>query len=80
MHSKCRASFLLHENYHSLNILFEYLTTLSCFNNSESGMFFLSLQVNMEFQRSDAMLMEILQDRKTITGFLDAVFGFLRRK
>lgn len=34
----------------------------------------------MEFQRSDAMLMEILQERKTITGFLDAVFGFLRRK
>ncbi|KAH8405300.1 hypothetical protein KR222_003156 [Zaprionus bogoriensis] len=33
----------------------------------------------MDFQRSDAMLMEILQDRKTITGFLDAVFGFLRR-
>ncbi|KAH8303021.1 hypothetical protein KR044_013317 [Drosophila immigrans] len=33
----------------------------------------------MEFQRSDAMLMEILQERKTITGFLDAVFGFLKR-
>ncbi|KAL7733899.1 hypothetical protein ACLKA6_011608 [Drosophila palustris] len=33
----------------------------------------------MEFQRCDAMLMEILQERKTITGFLDAVFGFLRR-
>lgn len=43
-------------------------------------MVLLSLLVNMEFQRSDAMLMEILQDRKTITGFLDAVFGFLRRK
>lgn len=25
------------------------------------------------------MLMEILQDRKTITGFLDSIFGFLRR-
>ncbi|KAH8369478.1 hypothetical protein KR009_012092 [Drosophila setifemur] len=34
----------------------------------------------MDFQRNDAMLMEILQDRKTITGFLDSVFGFLRRK
>ncbi|XP_020813036.1 nudC domain-containing protein 3 [Drosophila serrata] len=33
----------------------------------------------MEFQRNDAMLMEILQDRKTITGFLDSIFGFLRR-
>ncbi|KAH8292170.1 hypothetical protein KR054_006630 [Drosophila jambulina] len=33
----------------------------------------------MESQRNDAMLMEILQDRKTITGFLDSVFGFLRR-
>lgn len=33
----------------------------------------------MEFHRSDAMLMEILQERKTVTGFLDAVFGFLRR-
>ncbi|KAH8264416.1 hypothetical protein KR038_008335 [Drosophila bunnanda] len=33
----------------------------------------------MECQRSDAMLMEILQDRKTITGFLDSIFGFLRR-
>ncbi|KAH8351070.1 hypothetical protein KR084_002584 [Drosophila pseudotakahashii] len=33
----------------------------------------------MEYQRNDAMLMEILQDRKTITGFLDSVFGFLRR-
>ncbi|KAH8371243.1 hypothetical protein KR093_006711 [Drosophila rubida] len=33
----------------------------------------------MEFQRSDAMLMEILQERKSITGFLDAVFGFLKR-
>ncbi|XP_034480819.1 nudC domain-containing protein 3 [Drosophila innubila] len=33
----------------------------------------------MEIQRSDAMLMEILQERKTITGFLDAVFGFLKR-
>ncbi|XP_030570936.1 nudC domain-containing protein 3 [Drosophila novamexicana] len=33
----------------------------------------------MDFQRSDAMLMEILQERKTITGFLDAIFGFLRR-
>lgn len=43
-------------------------------------MVLLSLLINMEFQRSDAMLMEILQDRKTITGFLDAVFGFLRRK
>ncbi|XP_067642755.1 nudC domain-containing protein 3 [Eurosta solidaginis] len=33
----------------------------------------------MENLRSDAMLMEILQERKSITGFLDAVFGFLRR-
>ncbi|XP_034665951.1 nudC domain-containing protein 3 [Drosophila subobscura] len=33
----------------------------------------------MEFQRNDAMLMEILQDRKTIVGFLDSIFGFLRR-
>ncbi|EDW95814.1 nudC domain-containing protein 3 [Drosophila yakuba] len=33
----------------------------------------------MDFQRNDAMLMEILQDRKTITGFLDSIFGFLRR-
>ncbi|ALC44283.1 CG31251 [Drosophila busckii] len=33
----------------------------------------------MDYQRSDAMLMEILQERKTITGFLDAIFGFLRR-
>ncbi|EDW34204.1 GL21703 [Drosophila persimilis] len=33
----------------------------------------------MEFQRSDAMLMEILQGRKTIVGFLDSIFGFLRR-
>ncbi|EDW19580.1 nudC domain-containing protein 3 [Drosophila mojavensis] len=33
----------------------------------------------MDFQRSDAILMEILQERKTITGFLDAIFGFLRR-
>ncbi|XP_022215943.1 nudC domain-containing protein 3 [Drosophila obscura] len=33
----------------------------------------------MEFQRNDAMLMEILQDRKTIVGFLDSMFGFLRR-
>ncbi|XP_054735060.1 nudC domain-containing protein 3 [Anastrepha obliqua] len=30
--------------------------------------------------RTDAIFMEILQERKTITGFLDAVFGFLRRK
>ncbi|EDW83778.1 uncharacterized protein Dwil_GK13789 [Drosophila willistoni] len=29
--------------------------------------------------RNDAMLMEILQNRKTITGFLDSMFGFLRR-
>ncbi|XP_018804149.1 PREDICTED: nudC domain-containing protein 3 [Bactrocera latifrons] len=33
----------------------------------------------MEFLRTDAIFMEILQERKTITGFLDAVFGFLRR-
>ncbi|XP_017118961.1 nudC domain-containing protein 3 [Drosophila elegans] len=33
----------------------------------------------MDFQRNDAMLMEILQDRKTVTGFLDSIFGFLRR-
>ncbi|XP_017103780.2 nudC domain-containing protein 3 [Drosophila bipectinata] len=33
----------------------------------------------MDFQRNDAILMEILQDRKTITGFLDSIFGFLRR-
>ncbi|XP_016976566.2 nudC domain-containing protein 3 [Drosophila rhopaloa] len=33
----------------------------------------------MDTQRNDAMLMEILQDRKTITGFLDSIFGFLRR-
>ncbi|XP_016951554.1 nudC domain-containing protein 3 [Drosophila biarmipes] len=33
----------------------------------------------MDFQRNDAMLMGILQDRKTITGFLDSIFGFLRR-
>lgn len=33
----------------------------------------------MEPQRFDGMLMEILQDRKTIAGFLDAVFGFLSR-
>ncbi|EDV96969.1 nudC domain-containing protein 3 isoform X2 [Drosophila grimshawi] len=33
----------------------------------------------MDLQRSDAMLMEILQEQKTITGFLDRVFGFLRR-
>ncbi|XP_030372236.1 nudC domain-containing protein 3 [Scaptodrosophila lebanonensis] len=32
-----------------------------------------------DYLRTDAMLMEILQERKTITGFLDAVFGFLRR-
>lgn len=34
----------------------------------------------MEYLRTDAIFMEILQERKTITGFLDAVFGFLRRK
>ncbi|XP_011195872.1 nudC domain-containing protein 3 [Zeugodacus cucurbitae] len=33
----------------------------------------------MEYLRTDAIFMEILQERKTITGFLDAVFGFLRR-
>ncbi|XP_017076563.1 nudC domain-containing protein 3 [Drosophila eugracilis] len=33
----------------------------------------------MDFQRNDAMLMEILQNRKSITGFLDTIFGFLRR-
>ncbi|XP_055912113.1 nudC domain-containing protein 3 [Eupeodes corollae] len=33
----------------------------------------------MEPQRFDGMLMEILQDRKTIAGFLDAIFGFLSR-
>lgn len=33
----------------------------------------------MEPQRFDGMLMEILQDRKTIAGFLDAMFGFLSR-
>ncbi|XP_050333148.1 nudC domain-containing protein 3 [Bactrocera neohumeralis] len=33
----------------------------------------------MDILRTDAIFMEILQERKTITGFLDAVFGFLRR-
>ncbi|XP_055841094.1 nudC domain-containing protein 3 [Episyrphus balteatus] len=33
----------------------------------------------MDPQRFDGMLMEILQDRKTIAGFLDAIFGFLSR-
>ncbi|XP_017473634.1 PREDICTED: nudC domain-containing protein 3 [Rhagoletis zephyria] len=33
----------------------------------------------MDCLRTDAIFMEILQQRKTVTGFLDAVFGFLRR-
>ena len=33
----------------------------------------------MELNRSDALLMELLKEKNSITAFLDAVFGFLGR-
>ncbi|XP_004525405.1 nudC domain-containing protein 3 [Ceratitis capitata] len=33
----------------------------------------------MDFLRTDAIFMEVLQQQRTIVGFLDAVFGFLLR-
>lgn len=34
----------------------------------------------MDYFRSDCILKEILEERKSLTGFLDAIFGFLNRK
>ncbi|XP_065360711.1 nudC domain-containing protein 3 [Calliphora vicina] len=33
----------------------------------------------MEYTRSDCILREILEERKSLTGFLDAIFGFMSR-
>lgn len=34
----------------------------------------------MDYMRSDCILREILEERKSLTGFLDAIFGFMSRK